>query len=289
MSKTANRTKGIVMIISAAFFFAGMGAFVRLAGDVPSMQKAFFRNAVAALFAFFILLCSEEKFKTKRENFKLLLGRSVCGTIGIVGNFYAIDHMSSIADASMLNKLAPFFATVFSFFLLKERMTVFQLSTVIIAFLGSLLVIKPSFDFNSFFPGLVGFLGGMGAGMAYTLVRMMTERGERKAFIVFFFSLFSCLVSVPWLLFDYHPMTIYQTLMLLGAGLCACGGQFCITGAYSYAPAKEISVFDYTQIIFSTVLGMILFSQTPDMWSFAGYAIIIGMAVLTALRQRKGD
>ncbi len=115
MSKTVNRTKGIVMIISAAFFFAGMGAFVRLAGDVPSMQKAFFRNAVAALFAFFILLFSEEKFKTKRENFKLLLGRSICGTIGIVGNFYAIDHMSSIADASMLNSWLRFLRRCFRF------------------------------------------------------------------------------------------------------------------------------------------------------------------------------
>lgn len=280
-------TKGILMIISAAFFFAGMGVFVKLAGDVPSMQKAFFRNAVAALFAFFVLIGSEEKFKTKKENLKYLFARSVCGTMGILGNFYAIDHMKSIADASMLNKLAPFFATVFSFFILKERMTPFQLTAVITAFLGSLLVIKPSFDIASFFPGAVGFLGGMGAGLAYVFVRLMTGRGERKAFIVFFFSLFSCLFAVPWLIFDYHHMSAYQLLMLIGAGLCACGGQFSITSAYSYAPAKEISVFDYTQIIFSTIMGMLVFGQMPDLWSILGYVIIIGVAVLTAVRQRK--
>jgi len=287
LNKASDRAKGIFMIISAAFFFAGMGVFVKLAGNVPSMQKAFFRNAVAALFAFCILLFSEDKFKTKRENLKYLLGRSVCGTVGIIGNFYAIDHMSSIADASMLNKLSPFFATVFSFFILKEKMTVPQLATVIIAFLGSMLVVKPSFDLSSFLPGLVGFMGGMGAGMAYTFVRLLSEKGERKPFIVFFFSLFSCVAVSPWLILDYHPMTLSQTLMLVGAGLCACGGQFSITSAYSYAPAKEISVFDYTQIIFSTLFGMILFDQLPDAWSILGYAIIILMAVLTALRQRK--
>ena len=68
--------------------------------------------------------------------------------------------------------------------------------------------------------------------------------------------------------------------MLLLAGLAAAGGQFAITAAYSYAPAREISVYDYSQIIFSAALGFIAFGQIPDYLSFAGYIVICGMAVV---------
>lgn len=285
MNKVSDRTKGILLVVTEAFFFAGMGAFVRLAGDVPSIQKSFFRNIVAALVAFIVLMGSEEKFHTKRENFKFLLLRASCGTVGILGNFYAIDHMA-LSDASMLNKLSPFFATIFSILILKEKTSAFQISAVVLAFLGSLLVVKPGFSVDAI-PGIVGFLGGMGAGMAYTLVRLLNKRGERKAFIVFFFSIFSSLVALPWLIFDYHPMSMYQLIMLICAGLCACGGQFAITSAYSYAPAKEISVFDYTQIIFSTLMGFALFGQGPDAWSIVGYVIIIGVAVVMFVKTDK--
>lgn len=288
MSKLNDRTKGILLVVLEAFFFAAMGAFVRLAGDVPSIQKSFFRNIVSAFVAAAVLISSKEKFQTKRENLKFLILRATCGTVGILGNFYAIDHMA-LSDASMLNKLSPFFATVFSIFILKERANAFQLSAVILAFLGSLLVIKPGFAAGSFLPGFVGFLGGMGAGAAYTFVRLLNKRGERKPFIVFFFSAFSSLVALPWMIFDYHPMSHYQLLMLICAGLCACGGQFAITSAYSYAPAKEISVFDYTQIVFSTLMGFALFGQGPDVLSFIGYAVIIGVAVCVFVVQHKKD
>ena len=66
---------------------------------------------------------------------------------------------------------------------------------------------------------------------------------------------------------------------LLAAGLCGAGGQFSITKAYCYAPAREISVYDYTQVLFAAVWGFVLFGQRPDALSVAGYAVIIGAAV----------
>ena len=68
--------------------------------------------------------------------------------------------------------------------------------------------------------------------------------------------------------------------MLLLAGLAAAGGQFSITAAYSNAPAREISVYDYTQVIFAALLGFIFFSQIPDVWSVIGYVIICGVSVI---------
>lgn len=281
-----NKHKAIFCMVFSAFSFALMNTFVRLSGDLPSIQKSFFRNFVAVIFAFVILKKEKTPLKCKPENLKFLLIRSVCGTLGILGNFYAVDHLV-LSDASILNKMSPFFAILFSYLFLKEKLKPYQIIAVIVAFLGSLLIIKPSFQNVSFIPALAGFLGGLGAGMAYTAVRYLGQHGEKGAFIVFFFSSFSCLVTLPYLIFAYHPMTIRQLMFLLLAGLAATGGQFGITNAYCYAPAKEVSIYDYSQIIFSALLGFILFSQIPDKWSILGYITIISSAIFMFVRNNK--
>lgn len=274
----SNKTKGIAFITLSTLSFALMNLFVRLSGDLPSMQKSFFRNAVAFVFALVILLRSEEKFQFNHKNLPLLIMRAAFGTIGILCNYYAVDHLL-LSDASMLNKLAPFFAVVISYFYLKEKVTPFQISAVIIAFLGALCIIKPGFSSLTTGPALLGALGGFAAGAAYTMVRKLSLHGERGPFIVFFFSAFSCIVCLPYLLFFYHPMTLQQFVLLLFAGLAAAGGQFFITAAYSYAPAREISVFDYSQIVFAALFGFLFFEQIPDFLSVIGYFVICGTSV----------
>ncbi len=277
-----NRYKGIIYIILSAFCFAFMNMFVRLAGDLPSVQKSFFRNFVAAGFAFVILLKDRVPFRCKRENLIYLLLRAGFGTMGILCNFYAIDHLV-LADASMLNKMSPFFAVLFSFLVLKEKVTAPQALIVTGAFAGSMFVVKPTFANMDLIPSIIGLLGGICAGAAYTMVRKLGENGEKGSFIVFFFSLFSCTVTLPWLIFDYHPMTAAQLAALLMAGFSAAGGQCSITAAYTCAPAREISVYDYSQIIFAALLGFAVFGQIPDVLSWLGYGIICTMAVIMFL------
>ena len=284
--KIPTKYKGIVFIILSALCFAFMNLFVRLSGDIPSLQKCFFRNFVAVFFALGVLLKNKQSLKFKKGNLKLLIFRSLAGTVGILGNFYAIDHIP-LADASILNKMSPFFVIVFSFFVLKERLTFVQGAAVCIAFIGSLFIIKPSFQNIDLIPSAAGLLGGMGAGFAYTMVRLLGKRGENGSYIVFFFSAFSCLVTLPFLIFDFHPMEWWQVLSLIGAGLAATGGQFTITAAYYHAPAREISVYDYSQIIFATLLGFIILGELPDIYSFIGYIIIISMAVLMFIYNNK--
>lgn len=281
-----NKTKGIIYILLSSFFFAWMNVFVRLAGDIPSMQKSFFRNFVAAIFAFILLKKNHVPLRWQKGNLRFLILRSVCGTLGILCNYYAIDHLV-LSDASMLNKMSPFFAIVFSYFFLKEKCTSVQVFGVIGAFVGSLFIIKPTFSNLALVPSLVGFIGGMSAGAAYTAVRHLGLKGEKGPFIVFFFSLFSCLVTLPYLLFSYHPMSMAQLGVLLMAGAAAAGGQFSITAAYRLAAPKEISVYDYSQIIFSALLGFFLFDQLPDGYSVLGYVIITAIAVLMFLYQNR--
>ena len=279
--------KGIVCILLSAFCFSLMSLFIRLAGDVPTMQKCFFRNLVAMLIAIAALVKAHQPFRIGKGNLKYLLCRAIGGTCGLICNFYAVDHIS-ISDASMLNKLSPFFAVICSYFVLKEKVKPFQALAVIVAFIGALFIIKPQ-SISASLPSFVGMLGGFGAGVAYTMVRKLSQKGERGPFIVFFFSAFSCVVTLPYLIVDYSPMTIAQLVILICAGIAAAGGQFSITAAYSYAPAREISVFDYTQIIFAALMGFIAFGDIPDKFSIIGYVIICSVSVAMFLYNRRED
>ncbi len=280
--------KGIVLIILSAFFFALMNMFVRLSGDLPSVQKSFFRNLIAFFFAGAILIKSKEKITLQKNALLPLLMRSVFGTVGILCNFYAIDQLA-LADASILNKMSPFFAIIFSIFLLKEKLKLTQALIVIGAFIGALCVIKPDLANAQTLPALIGLCGGMCAGLSYTLVRMLGQKGVKGAVIVCFFSGFSCVATLPFLIFSFTPMATEQLAALLLAGLSAAGGQFTITAAYCHAPAKDVSVYDYSQIIFSASLGLIVFGQIPDWLSWIGYGIICTMAILMFIYNKNSD
>lgn len=271
--------KGILCILTSAFCFATMNMFVRLSGDLPSIEKSFFRNFVAMIISFLMIIRNKDGFRWEKGNSTLMFIRAFAGTIGILGNFYAVDHLM-LSDATMLNKMSPFFAIIFSIFLMKEKVSLSQALIVLGAFIGALFVVKPTFSNVNLFAAEIGFIGGVGAGLAYTCVRKLGTRGEKGSRIVFYFSLFSCLVTLPYMLFDFHPMTFNQLILLLLAGASAAGGQFAITAAYTYAPAKEISVYDYSQVIFAAIYGFIMFNQIPDAYSFFGYLIIIAMAIV---------
>ena len=272
----SDKIKAIMCILLAAFGFSLMTFFVRISGDLPTMQKAFFRNAFAALIAFIPLMKSKEKFHIKKGCFGDIAFRCLFGTSGLICNFYAIDRLD-IADANMLNKLSPFFAIILSIFILKEVPTLIDILATVIAFIGALFIIRPGGDV-SVIPALIGLYGGFGAGTAYVFVRKLGSKGERTPINVMCFSLFSCIVTLPFLLLNFHAMSPKQWLFMILAGLSASLGQFSITTAYKYAPAKEISVFDYTQVIFAALLGMIFLNETPIPLSILGYIIIIGTA-----------
>ena len=278
LNAISNKSKGIICIIFAALGFSFMTFFVRISGDIPTMEKAFFRNAVAIVVSLFMLVRTKEKISIKKGCGGDIFFRCLFGTSGLIANFYAIDRLN-IADANMLNKLSPFFAILISIPILKEKPKKIDIAAVIIAFLGAMLIVRPSGSNMQLVPGLLGLYGGFGAGTAYVFVRRLGKKGERTPIIVLCFSAFSTLVTIPFIAMNFVVLKPWQLLCLVMAGLSATVGQFGITSAYKYAPAKEISVFDYTQVIFAAILGMLFLGEVPTVLSFIGYAVIIGVAV----------
>lgn len=277
-ARIPQKNKAVLCILTAAFFFALMNLFVSLSGDVPTVQKTFFRNFFALIIASGALIknrCSVIPPKGARAE---LFMRGAFGYLGVVCNFYAISHLN-ISDASLLNKMSPFFAMIFSAIILKERANGFQWAMILTAFAGALFVIKPTFQNADLAASAAGFAGGMFAGLAYTFVRKATGKGVKGYYVVFFFSAFSTLAALPLTVAQFSPMTAAQLASLVGAGLSAAGGQFAITAAYTFAPAKEVSIYDYSQIGFAALLGFVFMRQVPDGWSFLGYGIIFAAAL----------
>ena len=289
-SSNENLPLGILFSVLSSLFFACMSLCVGASGDVPFVQKTIFRNAVAFIIAAATLLAKVRKDRTvlkfEKGGLKFLILRSVFGSIGIFGNFYALSHLN-ISDAAILNKMSPFFSIIGSILFLGEVIRPLQALCLFAAFGGALLVIKPGMDFIHLAPSLAGFASGIGAGFAYASVRKCHSYKVDGTLIIAFFSLFSTLLALPYTVANFSPMTATQTLLLTGAGIAAAGGQFAITKAYFCCPASKISIYEYTNVIFAAILGFIFLGQKPDWMSFLGYGIIISAAVGIFFYNRK--
>ena len=285
-----------------------MAFFVRLCDDyggpVSSFQKSLFRNLIALFIALVVFLrekhsdslaltepvalstkhCALSTARSaKAKALALLLLRSAFGCAGIFGNFYALSKIP-IGEAMTLNKTAPFFAVIGAAVFLGEKLRARTLVALAIAFTGAMLVMKPGFQGADTFATLCAIGGGLGAGLAYTCVRELGVLKVRGSLIVLFFSAFSSIASLPFLLRGVDPMTPVQLLIMLGAGAGAAIGQFGVTAAYRFAAPGEIAVFDYSNVIFTSLLGLVFLGQIPDALSVAGFALIV-LASLYSRRQ----
>ena len=287
MERKGSTIKGIFYILLSAFGFSVMNICVTLSGDLPTFQKVLFRNIGALFVSLALFIKSGEKLDTNKSDLALLLLRSTVGFVGVISNFYALDHLM-VSDASMLNKLAPFFTLVLSSLFLKEKVNWKQYLLVALAFFGMLFIVKPSLAFSSDLKAsLVGVMGGFGAGAAYACVRALGKRKMPSSQIVFGFSLVSTIISIPFAMMDHKPMSIEQILILSVGALGATLGQFGITWAYKEAPSREISIFDYFTVLFTAIWGLLFLSQVPDAWSLLGYLIIFSSAYIMFLYNRK--
>ena len=285
--------KGVLCIVLSALGFALMAACVRLCDDcggpVSSFQKSFFRNVVALAIALGVFAKERRRGigravaprppQARAKAWLLLLLRSVFGTVGIFANFYALGRIS-IAEGQTLNKTAPFFTVIFAWLFLKERAGWKTFLPLFVAFAGVVLIAKPGFAGDAALPLALGLLGGLCAGAAYAALHALGKSSFSPAFIILFFSGFSCLASVPFMLHEFDPMTAAQVAVLFGAGAGAALGQFGVTLAYRFAAPRDVAVYDYSNILFTAALGFLLFGQVPDALSIAGMALVLAAAVL---------
>ena len=273
--------KAVLCLLVSAFGFALMAASVKLAGPLPLVQKVFFRNFITLLVTIGAAARLRENPVTRAHNRRLLISRSVAGLAGVILYFYAVDHLA-LADAAILTKLAPFFVTLFAAWQLREKLSRWTWPLLAGALIGAALVVKPRFDMP-LLPALAGIGSAIVSGFAYTIVRMLNGR-EPAYRIVFWFSLISTAVTLPFMLVSYVAPTPRQWLCLLGTGVFAAVGQFALTWGYQAGQASRVAIYDYTLILWSLLLDLMLWHARPDLLSLAGGALIVAMAVLNHRR-----
>ncbi|PUU88652.1 DMT family transporter [Halanaerobium sp.] len=278
-----NRKKGITYILLSSLFFAMMAAAVKFLGDMPTAEKIFFRNLVGIFIAFSLVKKSGSSLTG--NNKKLLILRSIFGVLGIAAYFYALANIK-LSDAVILNKMSPFFVMIFAALFLKEKVSKKQLIALVTAALGAILVIRPGFDSN-LIPSLIALMSSLFAGIAYTIVRQL-RKTDSAAAVVFYFSLFSTLAMIPFLLSGSFVIpTAIQAAALLALGLFAAAAQLFMTNAYRHAEAGELSIYTYANIVFSSIFGLLLFQEMPDLFSVFGAVLIISAGYLNYRAKEK--
>ncbi|WP_055070410.1 DMT family transporter [Clostridium massiliamazoniense] len=281
-----NKTKAILLIITSALSFAIMSTLVKLSGNLPPFEKSFFRNIVSLIVAFYLIVKNNSSYFGKKENRSMLLLRSILGTLGIWANFYAIDNLI-LPNATILNQLSPFFVIIFSYLFLKEKIKLIHIISLLTAFIGVIFIVRPTSGLTkTLLASLIGISSAIFAGGAYTCVRYLSTR-EKSYTIVFMFSFISVLSTIPFMIFDFVLPSILDIIYLLLAGVFASIAQFSLTTAYKYAPAKEISIFSYSQIIFTTLIGFLIWTEIPGFLSIIGYLLVIISSLIIFLYNNK--
>jgi len=278
-----NRKKGITYILLSSLFFALMAATVKFLGDMPTAEKIFFRNLVGIFVA--LSLVKKSGSSLTGNNKKLLILRSIFGLLGIAAYFYALANMK-LSDAVILNKMSPFFVMIFAALFLNEKITKKQLIALLTAALGAVMVIRPGFDSN-ITASLIALMSSIFAGIAYTIVRQL-RKTDSAATVVFYFSLFSTIAVIPFMLSGSFVIpTAVQALALLALGLFAAAAQLFMTNAYRHAEAGELSIYTYANIVFSSIFGLLLFQEIPDLFSVFGGILIISAGYLNYRAKEK--
>ncbi|SES95121.1 Permease of the drug/metabolite transporter (DMT) superfamily [Natronincola peptidivorans] len=266
-----DRNKGILYMVLTSLFFALMAASVKLSGDLPTMEKVFFRNLVGFMTSGYLIYKSKESFKG--NNTKLLLYRSIFGLIGIFFYFYAIDRLP-LANAVVLNQMNPFFVLIFSFLFLGEIILKLQVAAIFIALTGVLFIVRPGFDYTVL-PAVIGLLSAVFAAAAYTTVRHLRLTDSPQT-IIFYFTGITTLTAIPFMIFgEFVVPNFFQFLALISVGVFATLAQFFMTHAYRYGEAGDLSIYSYGNTVFSIFIGIILWKELPDLLSFIGVACIL--------------
>lgn len=267
----------VFSMILSAFSFSVMQIAVKISSDnIPLMEQVFARNFITLLISFTAIVKNKEKIFPNKENIIAVISRSLFGYLGVVTFFYATNNML-LADASVLQRTSPFWATIFAFIISKEKIFKIQWVALIIAIIGSIFIIKPKMNSN-ITTALIALSSAIFAGISYAIIGSLKGK-ESNSLIIFYFSLISCLLSLIYFKsFNFPNLCDLTALILIGifAGL----GQFFLTVSCKKAPVSTVSIFNYSGVIFSYLFSVFLLNEILDIYSIFGTILTVFAALM---------
>ncbi|MES2821435.1 MAG: DMT family transporter [Pseudomonadota bacterium] len=282
-SRAVKPLQGAALLALSALLFALMGVGVReVSLTVNNESVVFFRNLVGVLFFLpLILVRGTAPLKTRR--LRSHLWRTTFGLAAMYCFFYAIAHLP-LADAMLFTYSAPLFTPLIARYWLKEPLTRRMLLTSGIGLIGVLMVAKPSAALLDS-QALIGLAASLLAALAFVSIREMSN-SEPAFRIVFYFSLFSALLSAVPLAWAWQPLQPHDLWLLMGIGLLATTSQIIMSKAYGLAPPGLIGPFAYLAIVFAGLIAWLRWGEIPSLTSLLGAALIVAASLLSITRRR---
>ncbi|MGI0405972.1 DMT family transporter [Helicobacter himalayensis] len=283
---------GIFCMLASSFFFALMNACVKiLSANLSAVEIIFFRSFVMVLLLLAFFAYKPPKKTHKKGGWGILALRSLFGGLSMLAFFYNIAHIP-LGVASTFMQTSPLFIVVISLLFLKENIKIGVLFMSVIGFGGIVLICDPHFHSISLLNILLGLFSGLGTALAF-----ISLRGLRGYFdgniIVLSFGVVMSVVSLilvflqPFIFPQSQALWIMpntkEWLWILIMGLVGTFGQYFLTQAYILAPAGIVAPIDYTRVVFSLILGVLLGDLLPNITTFFGIILIIFSGIAISL------
>ena len=277
----SKKTKGIILMLLSALFFALMQTMVKLTGGhIPLFEQVFFRNLISMFIMMIIIMKNKNSMFGPRKYQPWLFARSFFGFLGVIAMFYATNHANQ-ADVNTLTKMSPFLVTIFASVFLKEKISKIQVPAMVVALIGCIIVANPTFNSN-LFPLFIAFLNAVTSAVAYTLLSYFKDKVEGVS-VIMHFSTFSVVTAGVLMIKGFVMPTPVEWCLLLLIGIFGAFGQICLTYAYRMAPAAEVSVYNYSGIVFSMILGYVVLDQSLGFNSILGALLVVAASVMVYL------
>lgn len=267
----SGRNKAAILMVVAAFVYALLSITVKWIQDVPVFEKMFFRSFIGILVVSVTLY--REKLNIWGNKQLPMLGRGITGFCS-TALYYAALTYAPVAETVTLSNTYPFLLAIFCWIFLGEKIKPFHIIALSLSFIGAVLIIRPGFTVvNRYY--IVAVLSAVFMAMTYTFLRKARET-EHPSVIVLWFSVICSVGCVPVMIFgDFVWPTPFQFFQLLILGFVATVYQLIMSTAYKFAPATEVSIYSYTTIIFSALLGFIIWAEVPPVFTVIGAVLIV--------------
>src|SRR4051794_4218173 len=283
---------GAIAMVVASFFFAGLSAFVRYLGTaLHPFEVAFFRNLAGLAFMTPWLLRHGIGPMLKGRVW-LYFWRSGLGLVSMLCSFTSLVLLP-FEQAIALSFTTPLFATVGAAVILGETVRIRRWAATAIGFIGVLIMLRPGVDVplsESFalsgrgLGALLAVAAAMVSAVVTLIVKNLSRTEPSDAIVTYMVLLLTPMSLVPALPFwQWPPLAVWPTIVAMGA--CGSFGHMCYIRAFAMSDASAVMPYDYTRLMFAAVIGYFAFSETPDLWTWAGALIIAASAIYIAHRE----
>jgi drug/metabolite transporter (DMT)-like permease len=283
------RRRAILLVLGAAGTFTLAAAAVKaLDGSLPLAQVILFRNLFALpLLAVMLVRAGGLTMLRTRVPWRLHAARIFWGMGGMVGAFYGYTHLP-LATATALGFTMPLFLTALSVVMLRERVGWRRWSAVAVGFCGVLLIVRPAAGqaVDLLAVGMVLY-GALAWAMAMMAIRRLGSAGESGVAIVIWFALGSAALSGLATLPVWVTPDLRQWLLLAAIGAVSAVAQLLMTEAYRRGETTLLAPFEYSGLVWTALLGVLIWGEWPDGWDLLGFAVLVGAGLFIWWRETR--